>query len=612
MCLIGRVRTRLDPASLVARVAAVLLVAAALAAVGVARPAPERHDAVVLQVHVRERLGRLDPIWDETNLWKLYLRFGVHDPDPADARGEGWITRAAPWLRRGRVNAVLGGNHAPAVAAWCDHGTASPAHPEVVRGECGADGVPGPAARNELVRGDGAQRTIDYAPLRTALARLLRSGLVPHLNLSAAPQAFTGGTADFFAYHWNAAPVTDLDGWSGFVAGAFRSVADLGTAGWRASIVNEPNCLTLVGSRRDVRHVGYSGTPGDYARTFVATARAIRDAAPGVAVHAGNYVTSVTFPGEDNLPVYLQALADALAVSPDFGWDDVTAVSTSLYETPDTSLYEFVPVRLARLAAAQRAAGLAPKPVRIDELEIHASARGAYETRHAQPLDTTLYAASWHAEAMRAFVASGNVVASADWLSHSFDVERDLAPYPKARVYGLLGVLAGQLDAVPAPDGSVVFAPSGRARGLARVAVDGGRTWQDSAPPRFDAAGTSGAARRTVRSLDALATRDRDTVRVLVVHHQNEMVPDASPRAAAQTRDVALAFDGLAGGAWQARALAVGGADGVRWDGSSTPAPRWLELGCTRAAGGRVALPPRAMDANAVWLVELHRRSRCA
>ena len=274
MCLIGRVRTRLDPASLVARVAAVLLVAAALAAVGVARPAPERHDAVVLQVHVRERLGRLDPIWDETNLWKLYLRFGVHDPDPADARGEGWITRAAPWLRRGRVNAVLGGNHVPAVAAWCDHGTASPAHPEVVRGECGADGVPGPAARNELVRGHGAQRTVDYAPLRTALARLLRSGLVPHLNLSAAPQAFTGGTADFFAYHWNAAPVTDLDGWSGFVAGAFRSVADLGTAGWRASIVNEPNCLTLVGSRRDVRHVGYSGTPGDYARTFVATARA--------------------------------------------------------------------------------------------------------------------------------------------------------------------------------------------------------------------------------------------------------------------------------------------------------------------------------------------------
>jgi hypothetical protein len=250
--------------------------------------------------------------------------------------------------------------------------------------------------------------------------------------------------------------------------------------------------------------------------------------------------------------------------------------------------------------------------VRIDELEIHASARRTCEARHAQPLDTTLYAASWHAEAMRAFVASGDVVTSADWLAHSFDVERDLAPYPKARVYALLGVLAGQLDARPAPDGPVAFAPTGRTRGLVRVAVGGGRAWQDSAPPRFGAAVALGAARRIVHSVDALATRSRDAVRVLVIHHQNEMVPDASERAAAQRRDVVLAFDGLAGGAWQARALAVGGADGVRWDGGTTPVPQWRDLGCTRATDGRVTLPSRTMDANAVWLVELRRRARCA
>ncbi|MFN8603208.1 MAG: hypothetical protein U0842_22280 [Candidatus Binatia bacterium] len=605
---------RPDPASVAARVAALLLVGATLALLVVARPALSPRDTIVLRVHARERIGRLDPIWDETNLWKLYLQFGVQQPDPADANGERWIARRAPWLGWGRVNAVLGGNHAAAIAPWCDHGTSSDAHPEVVPGECGADGVPGAAARNELVRGDRAARTVDYAPLRTAVERLLRSGVAPHLNVSAAPAAFTGGATDFFAYHWNGAPVTDLDAWSAFVRGAFATLADLGTNGWRASIVNEPNCLTLVGRERHVRHVGYAGTPEDYARTFVAAARAIRSVAPGIAIHAGNFVTSVTFDGEDNLPDYLRALAHELAASPDFGWQDVRAISTSLYETPDTSLYEFVPLRLARLEAAERAAGLAPKPVKIDELEIHERARGGYADAEEQPMDTTLFAASWHAEAMRAFVVSGRVVSSADWLAHSFDTRHALAPYPKARVYELLGVLAGQLDAGTSDDGTAAFAPSGRTRGWTRVAVTGGRTWDAARAARFGRATTSGAARRTVRSLDALATRSRDAVRVLVVHHQNDMVADASPRAVALARDVELAFDGLGSGAWQARALAVGGEDGVRWDGRTTPAPRWRDLGCTCAVAGRVTLPPRRMPANAVWLVELRREplSPCA
>lgn len=602
--------TRTDPASFAVRVAALLAVGATLATLALRQPALASRDALVLRVHVGETLGRLDPIWDETNLWKLYLQFGVQQPDPADGHGERWIARRAPWLGWARVNAVLGGNHAPGIAPWCDHGAASDAHPDVVPGECGADGVPGAAARNELVHGDGDGRTVDYAPLRTAVTRLLRSGVKPHLNVSAAPSAFTGGTTDFFAYHWNGAPVTDLAAWTSFVGGAFGALADLDTNGWRASIVNEPNCLTLVGKDRHVRHVGYSGTADDYARTFVATARAIRGTAPGIAIHAGNFVTSVTFPGEDNLPLYLRALARELAASPDFGWRDVSAISTSLYETPDTSLYEFVPVRLARLEAAEREAGLAPKPVRIDELEIHERARLAYEARHAQPLDSTLFAASWHAEAMRAFVASGKVVASADWLAHSFDTRHGFAPYPKARVYALLGLLAGQLDAATTADGSVALEPSGRARARMRVAVDGGRSWQRSRAARFGSTAGSGDARRTMRSLDALATRGHDSIRVLVVHHQNEMVPDASPLAAALRRDVVLSFDGLSSGAWRARALAVGG-DGVRWDGSTTPDLRWRELGCSRGDRGRLALPARAMDANTVWLVELRRAPRC-
>ena len=49
---------------------------------------------------------------------------------------------------------------------------------------------------------------VDYAPFRVAMRRVLRSGVRPHLNLSATPAAFTGGHADFTHYHWNAAPVT--------------------------------------------------------------------------------------------------------------------------------------------------------------------------------------------------------------------------------------------------------------------------------------------------------------------------------------------------------------------------------------------------------------------
>ena len=245
-------------------------------------------------------------------------------PIPRAGGDRGWIRRHAPWVRYVRLLAALGGNYAPAIAPWCDHAIAAPEHPDTQTGECGHDGVPGHAAREELVQpGDGAT-VVDYAPFRTALVRVLRSGVRPHLNLSSAPAVFTGGVVDFTHYHWNAAPVQDFAGWSAFVDGAFRSVADLHPERWRASITNEPNCLTLVGWEGDVRHVGFAGTPAEYARTFVTGARALRAAAPGIALHAGNYVTSTTFPGEDNLRTYLRFLGDAFAADGTVAGTDLT------------------------------------------------------------------------------------------------------------------------------------------------------------------------------------------------------------------------------------------------------------------------------------------------
>ena len=186
-------------------------------------------------------------------------------------------------------------------------------------------------------------------------------------------------------------------------------------------------------------------------------------------------------------------------------WDDLPFVSLSLYETRDTTLYEFLPVRIARLEAAERAAGLPARPVKIDELEIHDDVRAPFEQRHGGRIDATLFAASWHAEAQRAFVASGKVGSTSGWLSHAFADDDARVPLPKVRVYEMLGLLAGQLTAHDDADGDVEFAPSGRRRGLARLAVSGERVWSGPRQPRPAARGRDGA-RRIERSLGALAT----------------------------------------------------------------------------------------------------------
>ena len=99
-------------------------------------------------------------------------------------------------------------------------------------------------------------------------------------------------------------------------------------------------------------------------------------------------------------------------------------------------------------------------------------------------------------------------------------------------------------------------------------------------------------------------------MRVLVVHHQNQPVPDDSPLRTALARPVTLDLVGLPSGAWRARALAVGD-DGVHWDGARSSPLRWQDWGCARAEHGGVALAARAMPANTVWLVELERSAHC-
>jgi len=565
-------------------------------------PRPGPHDVVDILIDADTHEGRLVPIWDEVNLWKLHMIFGVQHTTEHPRH---WLRHALPWARYGRVVAALGGNHTPAIAPACDHGEATDVHPYSGTGECGSDGAPGPAARNELARRVDGQLRVDYAPFRLAVGRLLDSGLLPHLNLSAAPAPFTAPATDFAHYHWNAAPIRDLAGWRTFVAGAFRAVDDLDPAGWRISIVNEANCLTLVGWEQHLEHVGYAGSPAHYARTFAETAAVVRAAAPRARLHAGNYVTSATFPGEDNLSEYLVALRAALDDTSGIGWDNLDAISLSLYETPDTMVYEFPSVRLARARAALTTAGLAPLPFKIDELGLHPTIGTAFETRFGTQIDASLWAASWHAEALHTLIAVGDVVSVSPWLSRLLGVAADgrRRPYPTARVYELFGTLAGQLRPVDDADG-LRFEETGTDTGVPRLRVIGSQPCPPDAPRLHP---------ERAMSLSALASETAEGVRALIVHHRNRPSSDRDQARRRHARRIQIRVTGLDPGAYRVRRLAVGGRGGIAWADGSPIAPRWHDAGCHVTETGDLALGAEEwIEANTVWLVDAHRALNCA
>ena len=268
--------------------------------------------------------------------------------------------RAARTVAAGdRVNAVLGGNHANGDRA-------------VVRSGGRVRRASGGRARERrglacLVRRRATSSCTATTPRARSTTRrcALRSsaccapGVAPHLNVSAAPAAFTGGATDFFAYHWNGAPVTDLDAWERSCAARSRRSPTSASKGWRASIVNEPNCLTLVDASGAC---ATSATPARRrtTRTFVAAARAIRDVRryrdPRRELRHQRDLRRRGQPAD-----YLRALAHELAASPTSAGGRERDLDQPLRDAGH-ELYEFVPVRLASPEAAERA--LAPKPVR--------------------------------------------------------------------------------------------------------------------------------------------------------------------------------------------------------------------------------------------------------
>ncbi len=569
----------------------VLLLVLIVGGVGIERSL--RVERIHVRVQAQEQVGRVLPIWDEINLWKLSAWFGIHAPDPADRWGEGWLRERVPWVRYARVVAPLGGNWGPDIADACAQATESEAHPDA-DWECGHDGQPGAAARNESVTWvDGAWAT-DYAPFRRALQRLLRSGVKPHLNLSAVPVAFTGGEGDFRSYHWNARAPVDLDGWLEFVRGAFRAISDLDTNGWRVSIINEPNCL-LPDEHGIVQHVGFSGSPSEYARVWTATAQAIAEVAPGVVIHPGNYVTSATFAGEDNLHVYIEALAAEIRRPLLPAWQSLPYIGVSLYEVPGTRLDEFRSTRIHRLHEAQRRNALLPLPIKIDELGIHDNVRRPFDERSIQKTRTTRFAASWHAEAQRSFLVAGDVVSTSPWLDALY--RSDLTALPPSEAYGMLGVLAGQLRTEASETGAIRFVESGNHDGLPRLetTVEPGEPDDGRPAPR------------------PLATAGPDgTFRVFVVYHQPTIVTDGDPLQKRMAKMLTLEVQGAPKRGYAVRHTFLGGPDGASWNGAQLEPLRWSDESCIETNDHTLEIPGEyRMEANSIVLFELIPRPQC-
>lgn len=408
--------------------------------------------------------------WDEINVWKLHAWFGPHRPGTVPGSNRpGWLRERVPWVTHARVMAALGGNSCRHIREQCRRGIESRDHPFATQTwEC----VDGRAEQAEILKEDDAGRwRLDFDDWNLALDDLLASGLLPHVNVSAAPCALSGGH-EYRDYHWNQRPVVDRAGWHDLVDGAARRIAERPSAGsWRFSIVNEPNCLWIAppASRHaavEIRHIGFTGSSEQYAAQFAETAAMLRKRIPDARIHLGNFTIGGKYPLEDSLPEYLGALAKPLAAH-GLSSDGFSAVSFSLYESPQHRLGDIASYKFGRLDQAITAdSPFAGLRIKIDEVEIHELVLDEFRAATGADLDATRWAAAWHAEFL-ALAMEKNVVSVAPWLGRLFADPSLSRPNPKYWAYAFAALAMG--DVVPER------LPLRRARSIRPASADVGR-----------------------------------------------------------------------------------------------------------------------------------------
>lgn len=411
--------------------------------------------------------------WDEINVWKLYAFFGPMGAKARRAAQEpDWLVRRLPWLTHVRVLAALGGNTCRHIRPACERSERTPDHP--FDPPCW-EGRDGRAAAYELLHDDDPPR-LDASVWGAALDELLRGGVKPHLNLSAAPCLLTGGEHHYRDYHWNQIPVADRDGYDALLR-AFAGEARRRGAGpqWRLSIVNEPNCLWIApppGSAADaapeVAHIGFLGDAATYAAQFASTARLLRELLPGIRLHIGNFTIGGKYPLEDNLAEYLGVLAPQLARK-GVPASELSAISFSIYESPQHGLDDLPAYKLGIVDRARGPGSpFRDLPIKLDEVEIHPLVAERFQADTGGDVDTTRWAAAWHAD-MAAMALDTGVRSLAPWLGRLIPDDELERPLPKYWTYALLSLATGQAIAPDGPlgDARALHAPTEQQRAAA-------------------------------------------------------------------------------------------------------------------------------------------------
>lgn len=502
-----------------------------------------------------------DPL-DEINVWKMYNWFS--EKPGAQFKQGGWLKKRLPWVTFVRCPAALGGNYGPSIKDACDNLQKTEEHTVDNAAECGsADGTPGLAARYEIVKGmEAGQPVLDFEYFDACVERLLHSGVLPHLNISSANECFTGGGA-YRYYHWNELPVADFDLWQSYIQSVFSHLGEkYDISQWRFSCINEPNCSKRHGKTGEVFKVGYRGDPDTYSRQYCDTLLAAGAVNPDVRFQLGNYVVQPEFTVSEPPDAYLDALYRRMETC---GLDasNATFHSISLYEVPYQTIYGSSVTRLPKFRAALDLAGFPGKPFKIDEFEIHPEIKNAYDRAHPdQPLDTTFYAASWMAKAVKAF-HDGSVVSAAPWIGRLARWHGGpWMPYPKYYVCAFFALLTGRITLESeGPLGTFSECPIDPESPMSQLAVRGEYI------PEYEGEKTQ------YESLEALATGDPDRglLRLLVFHHTTQLDADADVVEAPRPMAVSIVIRALTPGrTYRARVWAI-------TPEGEIPAIRWLE-----------------------------------
>lgn len=376
------------------------------------RPASLRID--MSTPHDDDARSLTDIPWREANVFKAYSGF---NEDAQQTKGNTlWLQRTFPWIDRLRLFSSLGANWGPTLArdyaSQMDQNPTRDSREERQWAEYYEFFRDGPEWARVSIDKRFAWKRFD-----TLLARIAATGARLHVNLSGAPEAFTGGAGHYHTYHYNEMPIVDAAGWKTYIDRVFRH---LSRQPWyqhaRFSFFTEPNCR-WVNSDGSVKHFGFQGDAAQYARQYLWTWQAMKPYVRPGQVHLGPFVAEPdpAVPVTDNLREYVRLLRDEFSRSgePLPRW---SAFAFNIYETPQLAIDHFTSHKIdfVRRLLADELPQL-ELPIRFDEVGIHPLIATAFADAGSPGFDGSRWAAAWHAE-MLALSIDQRIETSSPWL----------------------------------------------------------------------------------------------------------------------------------------------------------------------------------------------------